>query len=279
VSHSAIADDALPAGLRRFAVNGFALAPAGANVIMQLSRLPVGHAIAESRVASGSLHRHPFKRTRTTLGYVMIALMGTEDERVTLRRAVSQQHRLVVSDSTSPVAYSAFDPELQLWVAACMYRGLEESVRFLYGPRESSTLDALYERSARFATTLQVPASMWPVNRSAFDDYWTAALSHVAMDSVTRDYLRGIASLAFLPPPLSRIFGPAHCFITAGFLPPPFRNELGLPWSARRQRVFEVLTASLAWVNRFLPRPLREFPWNVSLGDARRRMRSGLPFV
>jgi len=45
---------------------------------MQLSMLPVGRGVYESTVDSGALHRHPVKRTRTTLGYVMIAMFGTD---------------------------------------------------------------------------------------------------------------------------------------------------------------------------------------------------------
>ena len=279
MSNAPNVDEDLPDDLRKFVMNGFALAPAGANVIMQLSRLAVGRGIVESRVESGSLHRHPFKRTRTTLGYVMIALMGTADERTALRREVGRQHRFVVSDANSPVPYSAFDPELQLWVAACMYHGVEDSVRFLYGATPPSTFDALYRHCGRFATTLQVPASMWPADRAAFDDYWTASIQHVAMDDVTRDYLYGIASLAFLPAPIAWLLGPAHRFITTGFLPPRFRDELGLTWSARRQMAFQASTALLCVVNRLLPRSLREFPWNASLNDARRRLGSGRSFV
>ena len=269
----------MPPELRKLIMSGLALAPAGANVIMQLSRLPIGHGVVESEVESGSLYRHPFKRTRTTLGFVMIALLGTENERAVLRREVNRQHRLVKSGAESPVEYSAFDPALQLWVAACMYRGLEDSIAALYGQQSSRTLDALYQHSSRFATTLQVPPSLWPVDRAAFDAYWDASLPHVTVDDATRNYLNGVASLGFLPTPLRQVLGPAHRFITAGFLPERFRDELGLHWSARRPARFQRFTGILALANRRLPKPLREFPWNVSLRDSRRRIRSGRPFV
>jgi uncharacterized protein (DUF2236 family) len=70
-----------------------------------------------------------------------------------------------------------------------------------------------------------------------------------------------------------------HRFVTSGFLPERFRGELALPWNARRQLVFKVLVTSVAFINRFLPRTVREFPFNVSLYDARRRIRSGRHLV
>ena len=95
-----------------------------ANVIMQLARLPVGRGVAESTVDSGRVDRHPFKRQRTTGSYLIVAMLGTEHERSAMRREVDRQHRAVVrTEEESDVAYSAFDSELQLWVAACIYVG------------------------------------------------------------------------------------------------------------------------------------------------------------
>jgi len=262
-------------GVRRQLISGLALAPAGANVIMQLSRLPIGHAIVESSVDGGSLSKHPIKRTRTTLAYIMIALFGTEHERAVIRREVSAEHRLVRSEPADDVVYDALDPDLQLWVAACMFRGVVDAVTFLIGPVDDERFAALLQHCAPFATTLQVPESRWPLDRVAFDTYWAAALREVWMDDVTRDYLRGLASLDFLPRPLARVLGPGHRFITVGFLPSPFREELGLAWSPRHQRRFEDVIGGLAFLNRHLPRTLREFPWNLVEFDTRRRIAQG----
>ena len=259
--------------VRRLMLSGAALAPAGANVIMQLAWLPIGRAVTESQVESGSLQRHPIKRTRTTLAYILIALFGTDEEKQSMRSEVNRQHRSV--HSTGDVAYDAFDPELQRWVASCMYRGAEDSVTFLYGRPSDEVLDMLYRRSASLATTLQVPTSMWPTDRGAFEVYWSDALEKVRLDDVTREYLLGIASLRFLPTALSFVLGPTHRFITTGFLAPRFRDELGLAWSPRRQRLFVATLGAVALVNRHLPRPIREFPWNLVLWDTRRRLARG----
>ena len=260
-------------------MSGLSLALGGANVIMQLARPGVGRGVIESTVESGSLHQHPIKRTRTTLGYIVIALYGTDQERLVMRREVDRQHRSVRSSDDSPVLYSAFDPELQLWVAACMYRGLEDAVTLLHRSITASTLEGLYLRSARFATTLQVPSSMWPTDRAAFERYWDECLSRVSMDEATRTFLRGVASLDFLPAPLRWVVGPTHRFITTGFLPVVFRHELGLVWSARRQRLFDVFCRLVVVANRVMPRTLREFPWNAVLWDTRRRIRAGRAIV
>ncbi len=98
-------------------------------------------------------------------------------ERLALRREVNRSHRQVRSGPTDPVAYNAFDPALQLWVAACLYRGVELSYRLLYGIPDEDTADLLYRHSGRFATTLQVPSDQWSPDREAFEDYWATSLS------------------------------------------------------------------------------------------------------
>ena len=260
-------------------VNGASLALAGANVVMQLSRRPVGRAVAESTVHSGSLVHHPVKRTRTTLSYVMVALYGTDEERRELRRQVTAQHRAVRAAPGAPVTYRATDPELQLWVAACMYDGVRDALDLLYGPVGAQFADEVYRQCARFATTLQVPIEAWPRDRGAFDEYWREALTRLEVDDVTTRYLLDLIDLRFLPSALARVMGPAHRFLTTGFLAPTFRDLLGLEWDAARQRRFERVVRVGAAVAVRLPRPVREFPWNWCLYDARRRLRHGRPLV
>lgn len=268
-----------PEELRRLAMNGMGLSLGVANVIMQLSRLPIGHGVAESKVESGSLHAHPLKRFRTTIAYIAVALYGTDGERAAMAREVGRQHRLVRSSPGDPVAYNAFDPELQLWVAACMYRGLVDAVRLFQGEPSEHELDVLYRASARFATTLQVPPERWPADRVAFDRYFTAELERIETDEVTRTFLLGLASLDFLPRWVARWLGPAHRFLTIGFLPPAFRDVLGLSWSDRQDRRFRVVIRCARALWRRVPRFAKELPFNWVLFDTRRRIRTGRAIV
>lgn len=263
----------------RDTISGLSSLAGAANVIMQLSWLPVGHGVAESRVDSGRLDLHPLKRTRTTFSYVMVAMLGTDEERAAMRRAVNRAHRQVHSRPGDPVKYNAFDPELQLWVAACLAWGVADVYAKLWGEPDDATAEAMYRHSARFGTTLQVPEDRWPTDRAAFEEYWQQALTRVEMDDTTRAYLRDFAALGFLPRPLRAAFGPLNRFLTTGFLPQLFRDELGLPWTPRHQRRFDRIIATLAAVNRTLPRPIREFPWNLYWWDLRRRIQTNRPIV
>lgn len=258
-------------------ISGVALAAAASNVVMQLSRLPIGHGVAESTVDSGRVDKHPVKRARTTLSYIAVAMLGTEAEREAMRREVNRAHRHV--RAKEPVAYNAFDRELQLWVAACLYTGIEMIYTMLYGTPSRDQAADLYRHGARFGTTLQVTPDMWPPDRDAFEEYWRAGLAKIEMDDVTRRYLRDLAEMRFLPAPVHRTFGRFHRFLTMGFLPQPFRDELGLPWTPRDQARFDRFVRVLAAGHRALPRPAREFPFNLYLRDVRRRLRTGRPVV
>ncbi len=248
---------------------------AGANIVMQLAQLPVGRGVAESKVDSGNLYKHPIKRGRTTFSYVMVALFGTDEERELLGKAVTEVHRQVRSSRGDPVPYNALDPKMQLWVAACIYRGFEDGYAFLYGDPPAELLDLVYRHGARLATTLQVPASMWPADRAAFEAYWSDMVARIEMDDVTRSYLYDFASLGFLPWPVPVVFGRFHRAITAGFLPAAFREALGLAWGPREQRIFELNRRVLRSVNELTPRPLRALPFDLYLLDVRRRIKKG----
>jgi uncharacterized protein (DUF2236 family) len=68
-------------------------------------------------------------------------------------------------------------------------------------------------------------------------------------------------------------------FVTTGFLPRQFREQMRLPWTAADQRRFDAFLAAIGRVTRVLPGPLRRFPYNAFLWDLRRRRRAGRPLV
>ena len=233
----------------------------------------------ESRVESGQIFRRPLKRTRTTLTYLAVAMVGTAEEKRAYRQAVNQVHAQVYSTPQSPVQYNAFDPDLQLWVAACLYWGFADTLRLLRGPPDPASAAILYARAATLGTTLQVPPERWPADLAAFQDYWQQALARVEIAPAVRTYLTDVADLKFMPWVISRSLGPLNRFITAGFLPPPVREQMHFAWGDRQQKKFERLMAAVAVINRCLPRVVRQLPFLLVLWDFRRRLRRGAPLV
>lgn len=262
---------------------GVALLAGPANVIMQLGRPGVAYGVMESKVESGRIDRHPIKRARTTFTYLAVAGRGTDEQKAAFRRAVNKAHAQVHSTEDSPVEYNAFDKNLQLWVAACLYKGSVDVRRIFVGEVDDETADQHYRDGMALGTTLQVTPEMWPADRAAFDTYWEEQLEQIHIDDTAREFLYPIAVGRLrglrLPGPLQRPTEDLAGLITTGFLPQRFRDEMRLPWGPRRQRRFDRLMSVLRFVNNIAPGPVRQFPFNVLLKDLDWRIRTGRPLV
>ena len=255
------------------AMDFWSFAAGAANVIMQLSRPSVGHGVVESRVDSGNLMKHPWKRARTTFQYLAVAIFGTDGDRAAFREAVDGAHRHVKSTPSSPVRYNAFDRDLQMWVAACLFVGLEDSYQLLRGEMTPEQAEQFYRSAWTLGTTLQVTEDRWPATRADFDRYWDTECEHVAVDDTVRGYLLDLINLRMINPLLGLPFRPLLKFLTTGFLAPVFREQLRLSWGPGRQRMFEQLFLFVAFVNRFIPGFLRQGGSYLLLADVRRRVR------
>ncbi|MGV9803188.1 oxygenase MpaB family protein [Mycobacterium sp. NPDC003449] len=261
------------------AMDFWAFAAGAANVVMQLSRPGVGHGVVESPVDTGNLLKHPWKRARTTFQYLAVAILGRPEDRAAFRAAVDGAHRQVRSGPQSPVRYNAFDRDLQMWVAACLFVGLEDTYQLLRGEMTAEQAEQFYASASTLGTTLQVSQDQWPPTRAEFDAYWTTACREVAVDDVVADYLRDLLNLKMINPLLGLPFRPLLKFLTTGFLAPVFRDALGLRWGRGRQRLFEWLFVLVAFGNRFLPIFVRQGGSHLLLADVRRRVRSGRPLI
>jgi len=256
------------------AMDFWSFAAAAANVVMQLALPGVGYGVVESKVDSGSILKHPWKRLRTTSQYLAVAVFGTEADRAAFREAVDGVHRQVISTAESPVKYNGFDRELQMWVAACLFVGLEDTYKLLRGEMTAEQAEQFYRSSWTLGTTLQVTEDQWPATRIEFDTYWDDACKRVVIDPPVRDYLLDLINLRMINPVLGLPFRPLLKFLTVGFLAPVFRNALGVKWSKGRQRRFEWLFLLVAFVNRFLPVFVRQGGSFIVLADVRRRVRA-----
>jgi uncharacterized protein (DUF2236 family) len=255
------------------ALDFWSFAAGAANVVMQLSWPGVGHGVVESKVDSGNLMKHPWKRARTTFSYLAVAILGDAADRAAYRDAVDAVHRQVRSGPGSPVSYSAFDRDLQMWVAACLFVGLEDTYQLLRGTLSDELAEHFYRSAFTLGTTLQVDESQWPATRREFDRYWNDACQRAVMDDVVRGYLRDLIDLRMVSVLLRPVFGPLLRFLTVGFLAPVFREALQVEWTPGQQRRFEYLFLLVAFANRFLPKFIRQGGSYLLLADVRHRIR------
>lgn len=261
------------------ALDFWGFAGAAANVAMQMMNPGVGHGVVESTVESGALMKRPWKRARTTTQYLAVAILGSEKEKEAYRAAVNVAHRQVKSKPGAAVKYNAFDRNLQLWVAACLFVGFEDAYQLLNGKLPENQAESFYQSCATLGTTLQVPRDMWPATRAEFDDYWVRACAATSLDEPVAAYLDDLLNLRMINWPLRFAFGGLLKFLTAGSLAPYFREQMGVRWTAADQRRFDNLFVFVGFVNRFIPRFLRFGPTRSLMFDLRHRIAADKPLV
>lgn len=251
----------------------------GANVVMQLAWPEVGYGVQESVVERGKVFVHPWKRARTTGTYLSVALVGTDRDREVFRAAVDTAHRQVRSTPQSPVRYHAFSPELQRWVAACLFIGPWDYRSRVHGEPSPEEAEEFYRHATRFATSLQVPRELWPPTLADFWDYWEQGKARISIDDRTRAYLLDVLEVRFLPRPLQRVTGPWMRWVNTGFLHPEFREAMHLTWTPRDERRLQRLCRVVRAVKAVTPSVLWWGPVHLNLWDARLRHRLGLRLV
>jgi uncharacterized protein (DUF2236 family) len=161
-----------------------------------------------------------------------------------------------------------------MWVAACLFVGLEDTYTLLRGEMTADQAEQFYRSSWTLGTTLQVTEDQWPATRTEFDAYWDNACKQVVIDAPVREYLLDLINLRMINPVVGLPFRPLMKFLTIGFLAPVFRDALGLRWSKGKQRRFEWLFLLVAFANRFLPVFIRQGGSFLVLADVRRRVRA-----
>ncbi|PWN01251.1 hypothetical protein DJ010_18975 [Nocardioides silvaticus] len=266
--------------LLRRKVDGISVFLAGpSNVVLQLAWPEVGYGVVESKVDSGKVTQHPFKRFRTTIGYLSIALLGSDEQRTAFRKAIDGQHRQVRSTPDSPVKYNAFNRDLQLWVASCIYYGTIDIFTRMHGPLTPHEEAVVLRAGARIGTTLQVHPDDWHQTPADFWRYWEEGLARCHIDDRVGSYLVSLMKVEIMPKPVARLAGPANLWFNNGFLPQSIRDQLGLSWSDADQRRHDRILRGLGRVTRRAPHVVRAFPMNAMAWNLEVRRRLGRPMV
>lgn len=234
--------------------------------LMEIAVQPVGHGVADHSRAL----RDPVGRFLNTTAYIYLVAFGTPDERAAVIRMVNRAHAPVRSAAGAGVRYSAFDPELQLWVAACMYYGGRGMWEWMIGPMDDAAAERLHREFQTYGTSLQVPAQAWPRDRAAYDEYVASVLGRVTIDARVREYGARLLDPSGHPLPARPVFRLMR-FVTIGLLPPRLRQAYGFAWNPADQRRFDRVMAVASGAHRLTPRRLRELPKDLLLASARKR--------
>lgn len=234
---------------------------AGRAILLQLAHPQIGRAIADH----SDFANNPLSRLIHTLGYIYALSNGTPAQQRTIINYVDAAHRPIhgTRDTSNP-AYSAFDPRLQLWVAATLY----DSARVVGAQVLPAALqpegEGLYRQYARLGDALQMPTDFWPADLAAFDDYFASTVATLHVTSQTRELANALFTGGQAPWWI-RLGLPLMRDVSIAQLPDSVRQQFGYELTARvrRRNYFAVCVVRIA--TRVLPRFIRHAPMRLML--------------
>lgn len=260
-----------PLSATQIASEALTLAGGGRALLLQIAHPAVGRGVVEHSDFAERL----MDRFDGTMLFLSATMFGTPEEVAAMRRVVNQAHVPVRGDAApGRPAYSAYDPELQLWVASTLYQTMMELHRRVFGDLTTEQADEAYREFSRALSTLQLTKDRWPATRSDFDDYWERMIAGLRVESEVLAVSQQILHPRHAPWWLRWLL-PLVRLVTAGLLPERLRHEFHVPWDKRRQRRFDRVLRWTAAVYPRLPLRLRHLPRDRYLARLHRTVRSG----
>jgi uncharacterized protein (DUF2236 family) len=228
----------------------------GPVAILMMALDPLGFA----GFVSGTDRRQPIVgRFIATAKTQEAIILGTETER---REAVGRVNRLHsrvhgtlarrIGDLPAGTPYDANDPELQLWVTACLFSAARIVYERFIGRLSADEYDALWWDYLDLAVMLGYPRERGPQSYSACRQYLQWHVDNACLSDQQRD----LALTASLRIPARRRFMPLltvfRCAVT-GLLPAQLRELYGLRWTLVHAAAFELLRAAVRGVHAVAP--------------------------
>jgi uncharacterized protein (DUF2236 family) len=234
------------AAVMRFASDGMLVLGGARAILLQVADPVIAAGVARH---SDFAHR-PLERLRNTLTFAYAVVLGTPDDTARVVAHVGRAH--------VPVN-RAEDADLQLWVAATLYETAALVHDVVYRAPDDGLTGEVYRDYARLGTSLQMPASHWPRDRAAFDEYFAERLGTLEVG----DDARQIAHDLFAPvtaPLWLRAGLPLARLLTIDLLPDALREAYGFEFGEARRRRARTAWAVIRVLARVMPRRLRSWP-------------------
>lgn len=225
--------------------------------------------VAHPRVAQGVADHSDFQddalgRLRRTLSTVNRIAFGTVAEAEEMRARLKAVHGGVKGETSEGMAgpgkYSAFEPDLLMWVLATLIDASIKGYEFVWEPLGRERRENFYRDFRKFGTYFGLGEEVGPADYGEFLDYYEEML---AGDLLGSHPLCGEVAAAVVRPrkPMrDRMLGKVVDFLPIETVPELIRTRLGLEssgWSRFRMKVLKQV-APVAF--RVLPKRLTYYP-------------------
>ena len=225
--------------------------------------------VAHPRVAQGVADHSDFRedalgRLRRTLSTVNRIAFGTKAEAEEMRARLSAVHGGVKGEVSEGMAgaskYSAFEPDLLMWVLATLIDASIKGYEFVWEPLNAERRENFYRDFRRFGTYFGLKEEVGPRDYREFVIYYDEMLSGDLLGS--HELCAEVAAAVVRPPNpwRDRMLGRVVDFLPIETVPEKIRARLGLKstgWSRARMKVLEKV-APVAF--RTLPKWMMYYP-------------------
>ncbi|TML79868.1 MAG: DUF2236 domain-containing protein [Actinobacteria bacterium] len=240
----------------------------GARALLMQAAHPL--VIAGAR-ETGFYERNPWKRLERTLQLTYAITFGTRREADEAAERINTVHRSVHGvDPVTGKRYDALDPELLLWVHACLVDSALLFEQLTVGALDEAGRQRFHEEQMLAAEMLLLPRERIPPTVGALREYIAGVVA--SGDLVVTDAARAVAGL-FKNPPRDAEWRPVLRAVSRwafGTLPPSVRAQYGERWSRAHDAMKVVTLASLRLVRPVLPRRVRYIqPAEIALARTR----------
>jgi uncharacterized protein (DUF2236 family) len=200
------------------------------------------------------------QRLRQTVRAMLALTFGGEtDAERTIEhiRAIHRRVRGELAHAVGPfpagTPYSAEDPSLVLWVHATLLESVPLFYELLVGPLGEPEHDAYCRDAAPVAVALGASAEDVPMSRRALNEYLERVYSsgEIVVGAQARELATRVVA------PFGTLAAPATLLtrlLTVGTLPPHVRRDYEFPWTARDERLFELLVPKVRLIRKLVPR-------------------------
>ena len=225
--------------------------------------------VAHPRVAQGVADHSDFKndglgRLKRTLNTVNRIAFGTEEEAEAMKARLKHVHGQVRGDTSEGMPgarkYSAFEPDLLMWVLATLIDASIRGYEFIWEPLSAERREHFYQDFRKFGTYFGLSEAIGPANYSEFEVYFEEMLDSDLLGS--HPLCAEVAASVVSPPhPLrDRCLGKLVNFLPIETVPAVIRERLGLKsswWTRTRMKLLRCIAPALF---RILPKRITYYP-------------------
>jgi uncharacterized protein (DUF2236 family) len=148
---------------------------------------------------TGMYERDPWRRLERTLRQTFTVVFGTRAEAAAASRRIDDVHRGIKGvDPVTGLPYDARDPELLLWVHACLVSSFLTLERRTIGRLDDAGRQAFHVEQMATVAPLGLPAERIPPSFAALEAYVDGVVASGALRAT--DAARSVAALVRDPP-------------------------------------------------------------------------------